>query len=67
MREDIKKGWEFLTSDYEDVSKTEVLDKITEWNIKCKKDNYYANSFWYNWFYNKAVVAEEIPIDISDL
>lgn len=66
-RESLVKQLSIVTSDYEDVSKTEVIEKITEWNIKCKKDSYYASSFWYNWFYNWEVIAKEIPIDISDL
>ena len=58
---------ETISSDYEDVSKSEVIKDITEWNTQVYHDQYWLNSPWTNWFYSrKRVEAKQyIPLDTN--
>jgi len=49
------KRYETITSDYEDVSKSEVIADITEWNKKVYNTKYWAENPWTNWFNPKSV------------
>ena len=44
---------EIINSDYEDVSKSEVIDDIAEWNIKVTNSQYWAKNPWTSWFYSQ--------------
>ena len=59
---------ETINSDYEDVSKSEVIKDITEWNTQVYHDQYWANNPWTNWFYSKERVEAKqyIPLDIKE-
>ena len=58
---------EIISSDYEDVSKSEVIKDVTEWNTQVYHDQYWLNSPWTNWFYSKKRVEalQYIPLDIN--
>jgi hypothetical protein len=44
---------EIINSDYEDVSKSEVIDDIAEWNIKVTNSQYWAKNPWTSWFHSQ--------------
>ena len=47
--ESLCKRYEIIQSEYEDVSKTEVLKDINEWNIEVQREKYWAENIWTNW------------------
>ena len=44
---------EMLGSEYEDVSKTEVINRVSDWNKMVYSEKYWSNNLWTNWFYNE--------------
>lgn len=44
---------EIVNSDYEDVSKSEVIKNIADWNVYVTKKRYWTYNPWTNWFYSK--------------
>lgn len=56
---------EIINSDYEDVSKSEVIKDVTEWNTRVYHDQYWTNSPLTNWFYSKerTEALQYIPLD----
>ena len=63
--ESLYKKLEIIDSDYEDFSKNEVINDITEWNHKVNRNKYFAKSPWTNWFYSQKVVDELQYINID--
>jgi hypothetical protein len=55
-REAIEKQVEYLSSNYEDVSKTTVIQKAYDWNKKVYNAQYWSNNIWTNWFWSKKYV-----------
>ena len=49
------KRLEIINSEYEDVSKSDVIADIAEWNKNVVNYKYWANSPWTNWFYSKEI------------
>jgi hypothetical protein len=49
---------EIVESEYEDVSKSDVIKDIAEWNKKVYSTKHWANNPWTNWFYSKRVADE---------
>lgn len=47
------KRYEIVTSDYEDVSKSDVIKDIAEWNKDVYTYKYWAYNPWSNWFHSK--------------
>ena len=41
--------------EYEDVSKSDVIKDISEWNKKVYSCKHWANNPWTSWFYSKRV------------
>lgn len=50
------KRLEIIDSNYEDVSKSDVIKDITEWNKRVQTTKYLYNSPFTNWFHPKEVV-----------
>lgn len=50
--------YEIITSEYEDVSKSDVIKDIAEWNTRVHGYKYWAYSPWTNWFYSKRIADE---------
>ena len=50
--------YEIVTSEYEDVSKSDVIKDIAEWNKKVYSTKHWAYNPWTNWFYSKRVADE---------
>ena len=45
--------YEIATSDYEDVSKSDVIKDIAEWNINVYSYKHWTYNPWTNWFHSK--------------
>lgn len=57
--EGLCKRYEIIKSDYEDVSKSDVINDITEWNTEVYNTKYWAENPWTNWF-NPKKIADNI-------
>lgn len=57
--EALLKRYEIINSEYEDVSKSDVIKDIAEWNIKVYNTKYWTNSLWTNWF-NPQEIADNM-------
>lgn len=53
--EGLCKRYEIIKSEYEDVSKSDAIADITEWNIKVYNTKYWTYSLWTNWFNPKEI------------
>ena len=49
---------EVISSDYEDVSRSEVIKDVAEWNKMVYSYKYWAYNPWTNWFHSKRVADE---------
>lgn len=49
---------EVISSDYEDVSKSEVIKDVGEWNKRVCSYKYWAYNPWTSWFYSKRIADE---------
>ena len=55
-RESIERQLECISSNYEDVSKASVIERVYEWNKEVYSQRYRLNSPWTSWFYSKKYV-----------
>ena len=46
---------EVISSDYEDVSKSEVIKDVAEWNKRVYSCKHWAYNPWTSWFYSRRV------------
>ena len=53
--EGLCKRLEIVNSDYEDISKSDVIADITEWNTKVYRIKYWAYNPWVDWFNPKEI------------
>lgn len=53
--ESLCQRYEIVTSEYEDVSKSDVIKDIAEWNKAVYSYKHWANNPWTSWFYSKRV------------
>lgn len=44
---------ECIDSDYEDLSKSQIIKSVYDWNIYVYNTKYYAESIWTNWLCNQ--------------
>ena len=58
--------YEIITSEYEDVSKSDVIKDIAEWNKKVYSTKHWAYNPWTNWFYSKRVADDLKMIERSE-
>lgn len=58
--------YEIITSEYEDVSKSDVIKDIAEWNKKVYSTKHWAYNPWTNWFYSKRVADDLKMIEGSE-
>lgn len=56
--ESLCERYEIISSDYEDVSKSDVIKDIAEWNKSVYNYKYWAYNPWTNWFHSKRVADE---------
>lgn len=62
-QDSLEKRLELVNSEYEDVSKSDIIKDIAEWNADVINDYYWAENPWTNWFYNKKVVYSRHTIE----
>ena len=63
--EGLCKRYEIIKSEYEDVSKSDVIADITSWNMEVYNTKYWTENPWTNWF-NPREIADNlnyIPLD----
>lgn len=63
--EGLCKRYEIIKSEYEDVSKSDVVNDITEWNVSVYNTKYWSENPFTNWF-NPKKIADNlyyIPLD----
>jgi hypothetical protein len=53
--ESLCKRCEIIKSEYEDVSKSDLIEDINEWNIEVYDTKYWTNNPWTNWFHSKKI------------
>ena len=56
--ESLCQRYEIVTSEYEDVSKSDVIKDIAEWNKDVYSYKHWAYNPWTSWFYSKRVADE---------
>ena len=56
--ESLCQRYEIVTSEYEDVSKSDVIKDIAEWNKDAYSYKHWANNPWTSWFYSKRVADD---------
>lgn len=57
--ESLCKRLEVINSDYEDVSKSDVIADVSDWNIYVYNTKYWTYNPWTNW-YNPKEVADNL-------
>ena len=59
------KRYEVVKSEYEDVSKSDVIGDITAWNMEVYNTKYWTENPWTNWFNPKKIAdnLHYIPLD----
>ena len=54
---------EIVNSEYEDMSKSDVIKDISEWNKMVLEKKYWSKNPWTSWFFSQKVVDELKYID----
>ena len=65
--ESLCKRQEIAISNYEDVSRSDVIKDIAEWNQSVVHYKYCAYNPWTNWFYSKEVIDNMEMIDTTPI
>lgn len=57
--------YEIVESEYEDVSKSDVIADITAWNMDVYNTKYWTYNIWTNWFNPRSIAdnLEYIPLE----
>ena len=56
--ESLCRRYEIVTSEYEDVSKSDVIKDIAEWNKNVYSEKHWAYNPWTSWFCSKRVADD---------
>lgn len=51
--EALSKQLYMIDSEYEDVSKTDIIQKVYDWNVRVHNAKYWSESPWTDWLYSK--------------
>lgn len=59
------KRLEVVQSNYEDISKSQVIKDVSEWNMDVYNTKYWSESLWTNWFNPKDIAdnMDYIPLE----
>lgn len=59
------KRYEIVKSEYEDISKSDIIADITTWNQEVCNTKYWTENLWTNWFNPKSIAdnLEYIPLE----
>lgn len=49
---------EIIRSEYEDISKSDVIKDVSEWNRMVQSYKYWGYNPWTNWFYSRRIADE---------
>ena len=49
---------EIVNSDYEDISKSDVIKDVADWNDRVNRALYWSQNTWTSWFYSQREVSE---------
>lgn len=60
------KRYEIINSDYEDMSKSDVIKDIAEWNERVYSEKYWSVNPWTSWFYSRRYADTLNYIDIGE-
>lgn len=63
--ESLCQRYEIVTSEYEDVSKSDVIKDIAKWNKVVYSYKHWANNPWTSWFYSKRVADDMKMIEME--
>ena len=63
--ESLCERYEIVTSEYEDVSKSDVIKDIAEWNKNVYSEKHWAYNPWTSWFYSKRVADDMKMIEME--
>lgn len=63
--ESLCQRYEIVTSEYEDVSKSDVIKDIAEWNKNVYSEKHWAYNPWTSWFYSRRVADSVEMIEIE--
>lgn len=66
-RESIIRQLDAVNSDYEDVSRAKVIQKVYDWNQEVYDEKYWTGSKWTNWLYSKKYADSLEYIDLEQL
>ena len=58
---------EYIDNDYEDVSKSEVIKDVCEWNKSVHSSKYWSSNPWTSWFWSQKYVDSLEYIELEDL
>lgn len=64
--ESIVKQLECIDSDYEDVSKADVIQKVYDWNGYVHNTKYWSGNPWTNWFNSKRLADSLKYIELEE-
>lgn len=64
--ESISKQVEVVNSEYEDVSKADVIQKVYEWNRDVYSYKHWTESPWTNWLYSKTIANSLKYIEMEE-
>ena len=64
-RDALIKRMEVSDSNYEDVSKSDVIADVAKWNQQIVRARYWSNNLLTNWFYSQKVVDSLELIDLD--
>lgn len=64
--ESLCKRYEIISSEYEDVSKSDVIRDISGWNAEVMKAKYWQSNTFTNWFWSKRVVDNMEAVEVYD-
>lgn len=63
--ESLCERYELIASEYEDVSKSDIIKDVTEWNLSVYSEKHWANNPWTNWFYSKRLADSVEMIEME--
>lgn len=63
--ESLCERYELIASEYEDVSKSDIIKEITEWNLDVYSEKHWANNPWTSWFHSKRVADSVEMIEME--
>lgn len=64
--ESLVKQYQAASSEYENISKVNVIKDVYKWNENVYDAKYWSNSLWTNWFFNQKVVESLEYINLED-